>query len=134
MLNVLLIEDSAADADIIAHYLAQALVSTAYEFVHCSTLTAGLVSSPKGPPHVVLLDLTLPDSTGVTTVERAQAALPGALILVLTGATDRALATSRLAAGAQDYMHKDDLDAATLRRAVLYGMGRFRSRTLRPTA
>jgi CheY-like chemotaxis protein len=37
------------------------------------------------PTQVILLDLSLPDSTGLGTVDRLQAAAPGVPIVVLTG-------------------------------------------------
>ena len=132
MTTVLLVEDSQADADLIQAILSDAMGSMPYSVLHVlrladarSELTNGLC------PDVILLDLTLPDSEGVSTVEHVAGAAPDTRIIVTTGQEDRVLAVACIAAGAQDYLHKDGLDAATLRRAVRFGVGAYRNRGMR---
>jgi PAS domain S-box-containing protein len=74
----------------------------------------------------VLLDLMLADSQGVATLERMHAALPRVPIIVLTATDDRALALQLLARGAQDYLLQDQIDGATLLRAIRYAIERKR--------
>ena len=132
MLIVLLVEDSQADADLLKAYLAEAMGSNAYSFRHETGLSAAREAIASGlHPHVILLDLTLPDSAGVGTVERMASVAPGVRIIVTTGQEDHVLAVACIAAGAQDYLHKDGLDAASLRRAVRYGVGAYREQLMR---
>ena len=82
------------------------------------TLADGLESARRDPPDVVLLDLSLPDSTGLATVRTMRAAASGVVIIVLTGHDDDRLAGQTLEAGAQDYLVKGRFDQDALRRAV----------------
>ena len=132
MTTVLLVEDSQADADLIQAFLAEALGSTPHCLHHASSLADAKAKVGDGlVPDVILLDLTLPDSEGVSTVERMGEASPTTRIIVTTGQEDKVLAVACIAAGAQDYLLKDGLDAQSLRRAVRYGMGNYRDRGMR---
>ena len=73
---------------------------------------------------VVLLDLSLPDSAGIATVQRMRAIAPALAIVVLTGHDDQTLAEHALEAGAQDYLVKGQIDSDALRRAVRNAMVR----------
>lgn len=132
MVNILLVEDSSADADLIQAILADAVGSSTYTVRHVTRLSAALDLLASGIcPDLILLDLTLPDSEGVSTVSEAAAAAPNTRIIVTTGQEDRVLAVACIAAGAQDYLLKDSLSAETLRRAVRYGVGAYRDRSMR---
>jgi len=80
-------------------------------------------------PDVVLLDLSLPDSSGLNTVEAMRAAAPDTPIVVLTGRDDNALAVAALEAGAQDYLLKGQFDHDALGRAVRNALVRERLET-----
>jgi diguanylate cyclase (GGDEF)-like protein/PAS domain S-box-containing protein len=71
----------------------------------------------------VLLDLNLPDSTGIVTVERCRK-LIDAPIVVLTGLDDRLATEAAIHSGAEDYLTKDG-NGATLRKAIRYAMLRY---------
>jgi PAS domain S-box-containing protein len=90
------------------------------------TLAAGIAAAREQRPHVVLLDLSLPDSSGTTTVVAMRAALRGDPIVVLTGRDDNDLAIAALEAGAQDYLVKGHFDETTLARAMRYALVRAR--------
>ncbi|HBY63182.1 MAG TPA: hypothetical protein DEH78_25450 [Solibacterales bacterium] len=66
----------------------------------------------------VLLDLFLPDSTGLHTLLRLRAEAPATPVVVLASAGDEALAISAVREGAQDYLIKSELDCAPLARAL----------------
>lgn len=72
----------------------------------------------------VLLDLGLPDSAGLSGVERVRAAPQAPALVVLTGLTGSDKGVAALAAGAQDYLVKDDVDADVLARSVRYAVQR----------
>ncbi|MDD5384284.1 MAG: PAS domain-containing protein [Gallionella sp.] len=88
------------------------------------TLAEGITTARSNQPDVVLLDLSLPDSTGLATVQAMRAALPGVPIVVLTGHDDHALAAAALQAGAQDYLVKGQFDHDALGRAVRHALVR----------
>lgn len=82
------------------------------------TLADGIAEAKCKVPDVVLLDLSLPDSSGVDTVRKMRAAFADVPIVVLTGYDDDALAIASLEAGAQDYLVKGRFDVDALNRAV----------------
>jgi len=88
------------------------------------TLADGITTARSNRPDVVLLDLSLPDSAGLATVQAMRAALPNVPIVVLTGHDDTFLAVAALQAGAQDYLVKGKFDHDALGRAVRHAMER----------
>lgn len=72
----------------------------------------------------VLLDLGLPDATGLSGVEQITATGSRAALVVLTGMTGSDLGVEAVAAGAQDYLVKHETDADLLARSVRYAVQR----------
>ncbi len=78
-------------------------------------------------PDCLLLDMNLPDATGLPVLERItrrDATLP---IVVLTGLTDEHFGISAVGAGAQDYLVKGRVEPEMLQRALLYAIERKRA-------
>src|ERR1700680_3776833 len=76
---------------------------------------------------LVLLDLSLPDEQGLSTLVRAHACAPKVPIVVLTGLDDEALAIKAVRAGAQDYLVKGRVDGDLLVRSIRYATERGRA-------
>lgn len=121
--RVLLVEDNPGDARLIEEELAEAAPS-AFDLTWVERLKDGLSTLEEDGTDVVLLDLSLPDSTGLDTVQRVHDASPGAPIVVLTGFEDEALGTRAVRGGAQDYLVKDQVDGDRLARAMRYAIER----------
>src|SRR5690349_19054226 len=117
-LKILLIEDNPADQSMISGMLAQARGwDFALEWV--TNLTAGLERLRGDGIDLVLLDLGLPESTGLATVQRLFAeGIPVPTLIVLSGVTDEDIAIKALQSGAQDYLVKGQVDSALLQRAI----------------
>jgi serine phosphatase RsbU (regulator of sigma subunit) len=75
----------------------------------------------------VLLDLELPDSRGLQGVRMLQAVRPDLAVVVLTGISDEHLGQEAVAAGAQDYLVKGQVDGFLLQRVVRYAIERRRA-------
>jgi len=73
----------------------------------------------------VLLDLGLPDAAGLPALERLLAAGAPAVV-VLTGLADARAGVAAVAAGAQDYLDKSEVDGQRLARSVRYAIARRR--------
>jgi signal transduction histidine kinase len=73
---------------------------------------------------VVLLDLSLPDSTGLDTVKEFQKAVTDIPVVALSELDDEELALQALAQGAQDYIVKDQITTQMLVRAIRYAIQR----------
>jgi len=120
-LKFLVIEDDPGDFGLIGAYVKQAMPGLGgglTPVVWAKTLAEGIDAVLHDTPDVVLLDLSLPDSSGLATVQAMRAALPDTPMIVLTGFDDNALAIAALEAGAQDYLVKGHFEHDALERAV----------------
>ena len=119
--TVLVIEDEPGDAHLIKHQLLES-EPEAFSVHLAGSLAAArrLIDSEGLRPDVVLLDLNLPDSTGLASVEGCRAFCE-APIVVLTGLDDSAATEAAIQSGAEDYLTKGG-DGAALRRAIRYAM------------
>ncbi len=88
------------------------------------TLGDGIIAAKNHKPDIVLLDLSLPDSAGLATVQALRASVPGVPIVVLSGYDDNSLAAAALQAGAQDYLVKGQFDHNGLGHAVRHALVR----------
>ncbi len=73
---------------------------------------------------VVVLDLNLPDASGLQTLVRMREVAPNAATIVLTGRDDQTLATAALKMGAQDYLCKGHFNTDLLIRTIRYAIDR----------
>ena len=78
---------------------------------------------------VLLLDLSLPDSTGRDTFVRARAAAPHLPIVVLTGVADEAVGLEAVRHGIQDYLIKGQAYGRQTARAIRYAIERKQAET-----
>lgn len=128
-IRILLVEDDEDDAFL----LQRALTKTApgqFQITRVGTLDAARRALVTQPFHVVLSDLSLPDSRGLDTFERIQEADPEVAVVVLTGNDDERLAVRALNEGAQDYLIKGKADGQSVVRSMRYAIERNRSRRL----
>lgn len=116
--RVLLVEDNPSDA-----VLVRAILSTVEPELACSLEQVGLLDDAvrrlaEGGIDLVLLDLNLPDSRGVSTVRQVVEADPRVSVVVLTGVDDEATELRAMAENADDYLVKMLLDKRQLLRAL----------------
>ena len=121
-IKILLIEDNPADARLIAEILA-AKQDSGFELETRARLSAGLDRLREGGVDVVLLDLSLPDSSGFETFRRVRERTD-VPILLLTGLDDQAFAVAAVQGGAQDFLNKDQVNEYILTRAIRYAIER----------
>lgn len=127
-INILLIEDNPGDAKLVEIYLRES-PSIHFELTHATRLSEGFDYSKKmGKAYdIVLLDLSLPDSSGFETLNKALAGFPSTYsIVVLTGLDDESLGVKAVQLGAQDYLVKGQIDTSSLTRSVLHAIERRR--------
>ena len=122
--TVLLVEDNPDDVEVLRELLAD--VRAPVRLTAAENLHDALLVLERGGVDLILLDLSLPDSQGLATVERTLAAAPRIPILVLTGLEDEVLGAAAVHAGAQDYLVKGQADGAALVRAMRYASERHR--------
>lgn len=73
---------------------------------------------------LIFLDLSLPDSFGVDTIDRINQYSKNSSIIVLSGSTDNRLALKTIKHGAQDYLIKEEFDIEVLSKTVRYSLER----------
>jgi len=125
---VLVVEDEPGDAQLIKLQLLE-VGREAFEVHLADSLAAArcVIDTDGLTPDVVLLDLNLPDSAGIATVERCRK-LIDAPVVVLTGLDDIAATQAAIQSGAEDYLTKGG-DGTALRKAVRYAMLRHQRDT-----
>jgi sigma-B regulation protein RsbU (phosphoserine phosphatase) len=126
-IKLLLIEDDAVSAQCVSVALREAS-GVHFQLESATNLREGLARLAKGGIEVVLLDLTLPESSGMDTFRAVQAQARDVPIIVLSGLDDETLARSAVHAGAEDYMVKGREDIQSITRAVVYAIERAESR------
>jgi serine phosphatase RsbU (regulator of sigma subunit) len=121
---LLLVEDDDGDALLVEEHLADAGLDVRLR--RARTLDE---ATARLDVDCVLLDLGLPDSVGLGALERLLTAGAPAVV-VLTGRTDTETGLLAVAAGAQDYLVKGEVDGESLGRSVRYAVQRRRLQTV----
>jgi serine phosphatase RsbU (regulator of sigma subunit) len=124
--RVLLIEDDEGDALLVRECLVESGVAED-DVIWRRTLAEGIVSLSSAPG-CVLLDLGLPDADGMGALYRLVTEASSIPVIVLTGRNDRT-GVEAVAAGAQDYLVKDDITPELLDRSIRYAVERNRAQT-----
>lgn len=124
--SLLLVEDNPADADLIKEYLAEDQ-SSLYKVTGARTLKSARELLELENFDIVLLDLSLPDSSGLDTVRSLLSDYPQIVLVVLTGLKDQQIALQSVRFGAQDYLEKDQLTPTLLHRSISYALERKKS-------
>jgi signal transduction histidine kinase len=124
--KILLIEDNLAEARLLQEFLKQAS-SKQFNLLHVKRLGEGLKELNNDIYDVILLDLTLPDSQGLSSLVPLIAQSPSIPIVVLTNTNDEELAIEAVRQGAQDYLVKRHVNTDVLVRALRYAIERKQS-------
>src|SRR6266852_3515451 len=115
--KILLIESDAAAADAICAALAAA-GNGSFDVEWVRRLSEGLERLRKNGIDAILLELSVPDSSGLETFDKLYAAAADVPILILGGNDNEAQAKEAVAHGAQDYLLPSHLDSYSLPRAL----------------
>ena len=122
-LRVLLIEDDAENAVLIREMLAEA-EGGSFDVQCAECLSAALARLVERGTDVVLLDLGLPDSSGIDTFVDVHVQAPDTPILVLTGLDDESVGLQAAREGAEDYLVKGQVSGNMLARAIRHALER----------
>ncbi|WP_255194152.1 bacterio-opsin activator domain-containing protein [Natronobeatus ordinarius] len=136
-LDVLLVEDNPGDARLIEEMLRRTdeltqrvesagVAGSKPTLVQASRLEAGIDHLESNSVDVVLLDLNLPDSTGLETLSRSLEVVEWTPVLVLTGVRDQDVGIEAIERGAQDYLVKGEVTDDLLIRSIHHSIERTR--------
>jgi signal transduction histidine kinase len=129
--EILFIEDSETDFLLAWQLFNHSKIS----ITRAVTLAEGIEKLRSQQFDLILLDLAVPDSFGLTTLHKISSLVEQhPPIVVFTGSDDEASVIEALQNGAQDYLVKGGTDKETLERAIRYSIERHRvDRELRRT-
>jgi len=124
--TVLMIEDNPVDVQLVTEELSLFEGGGDFRLENARSLEDGLARMDQQDVGSVLLDLSLPDSSGLETFVRAHEHDPDMPIVVLTGNDNEELGLKAVQRGAQDYLVKGKVDGSTLVRTLRYALERKR--------
>lgn len=119
---ILLVEDTRSDALLYAAVLRAAEPSRRVD--HAGSLGEAMAMLEGGGYGAVFLDLGLPDSSDLDGLEKIVARHPDLAVVVLTGREDRGLGERAIAAGAQEYLRKDETKPEVMERVLRHARRR----------
>jgi CheY-like chemotaxis protein len=122
-LTILYIEDNLGDVEIIKGLLNK--TELRHELVHVDNFQSAKELVDKRNVDVVLLDLTLSESTGFSTLTQFLKKMPDMPVVVLTGTNNDVVGQQAVRAGAQDFLVKGLIDQRGLVSRIRFAIDRF---------
>ncbi|HEX7692295.1 MAG TPA: response regulator, partial [Sediminibacterium sp.] len=126
-LTILIIEDNPGDMFLLEETLSLTRI-TIGKVLKAYTATDAIKLLQEHTVDVVLLDLSLPDSSGFNSYEQINEYASAIPIIILTGLADMDLALETMASGGQDYLIKGEFDEHLLAKSIQYSIERNRIR------
>jgi signal transduction histidine kinase len=123
-IKLLLVDDDSGDCKMVKLALAQSSGIVDFNTETAETLSEATKHLKNKDYDVVLLDLGLPDSRGINTVQKAHDANPDVPIVVLTGLANEEMGLEAIKKGAEDYLVKGKPLEYTLVRTLRYAIER----------
>jgi DNA-binding response OmpR family regulator len=124
-MRVLLVEDDEGDAFLVRELLLDA--GSDVDLLRARSIAEAAAHLVDSSVDCVLLDLGLPDASGLDALRSVLELAPNIAVLVLTGLSDEHRGTEAVAVGAQDYLVKGSIDGQLLTRAIRYAVERKRA-------
>lgn len=124
-IKILLVEDDLFYEDYLSEIFAEE-TEISYELNHVVRIKDCVEHLEQDNFDVILIDLNLPDCTGLDTIYEVESQASNTPIIVLTEQDDNELASQALQSGAQDYLVKGQIDRSTLERSIRYAIERNR--------
>jgi sigma-B regulation protein RsbU (phosphoserine phosphatase) len=123
VVRILLVEDNPGDARLVKEALSETeKIKTEIEHVDRIQELERVFSPEKFD--IIILDLSLPDASGLESVNKTSMIAPETAMIVLTGLDDEDLAIKAVQQGAQDYLVKGMVNVPVLERVILYALER----------
>ena len=120
--KILLIEDNPGDALLIQTYLAEN--GDQFSLAIVDRLAAGIKQLAREKYDAILVDLSLPDSSGLDTLTRVQEHSQQAAVIVLTGMSNSSWGQHAIQSGAQDWLEKGHIDSKSLTLSIDHAIER----------
>lgn len=121
-IQLLLVEDNPADARFVQELLRENQNGSGFEVLHVESLEEAMRMVHKHHFDAALIDLSLPDSSGLSTFSKLKNAQPELPTIILTGLDDEEIAKRAITLGAHDYLPKKHLDGKLLLGMIHYAV------------
>jgi len=125
-LDILTVEDNPSDLFLLEHMLRSSGLEIR-QLYSTDTIGDAYRLLREREVHLVLLDLSLPDSWGIHSFQQLKAVVQRIPVIILTGLSDRKLALEAIKEGAQDYLVKSELTEGLLAKTIQYSLERMRN-------
>ncbi len=125
-IHILLIEDNPLDVILLKDTLTQDPFAI-FELDVVERLKDGISFLQKNSVDIILLDLGLPDSSGLDTFFNVHSVVPEIPVIVMSGLSDDTFAFDAVHAGAQDYLVKNKEGWALASRTIRYSIERYQA-------
>jgi signal transduction histidine kinase len=125
--RILVIEDNPGDYFLLEQYLQLSKLRVEKTF-HAENMAAATALVKDNSFDIAMLDLTLPDSTGIDSVKTLNWLLPKTPIIVFSGLSTTEIAIKSISMGAQDYLIKGEFDEKILTKSIQYSTERKRTK------
>jgi PAS domain S-box-containing protein len=123
IIHALLIEDDPDDVLLLKESLAEIGMGRV-KLDYTDRLSRGLIQLSGTSYDVILLDLNLPDSHGLDTLNTTIKRFPRIPVVVLSGMADEAITVEAVRRGAQDYLVKGEISGPLVMRVMRYAIER----------
>ncbi|MEO8860657.1 MAG: response regulator [Ginsengibacter sp.] len=123
--NIAIIEDNQGDFILIKDYLEEQIESPLIHQIKNFKEAEQILTNKNFD--VILLDLTLPDNSGQKLITEILKIAGDCPVIILTGYGDIEFSIKSLSLGVADYLLKDDINATSLYKSIIYCFERRRS-------
>lgn len=131
VINILMVDDNPVDCLLVKWVLEKSSQTTGFTIETAESLADGLACLKRHSFDLMLLDLHLPDSQGIETLQETHSVNPNIPIVVLTGLNDERTGLEAIREGAEDYIVKGKSLKYILLRTIRYAIERKQTRKLR---
>ena len=127
-ISILLVEDNPADQVMVEEVLQDATTFT-YQLATCERVQEASSYIAESHPDIILLDLSLPDSSGLETLEKIRSYSPNVPVVIFTGLDDKRVGLEAINRGAEDYLVKGEIgEGSALERTISFALERYKLR------
>ncbi|BBN83554.1 hypothetical protein PA25_35390 [Pseudoalteromonas sp. A25] len=122
---IYLLEDNEDDIYLIQQFLVNHNGRHQFKLKSLKNLATLKLATRQCSPDILLIDLNLPDSSGLNTLITVKHFVPNIPIVVLTGDSNERIGEQTIQLGAQDYIPKHELTSSLLARTIIFSKERF---------
>lgn len=127
-IKILLVEDNPADQMMVEEVLQDA-TTFRYQLATCERVQDASNCIAKIHPDIILLNLSLPDSSGLATLDTIKSYSPRVPVVIFKGLADQQVGVEAINRGAEDYLVKGEIrEGSTLERTINFALERHKLR------